>query len=454
MPISVDVVILSRTIADVRPNLKAAVRCQSGVQTQIFRVIGNPHEADEHRWHTIARARNHGRILGSSPWILFLDDDVIPASNCLQQLVAELQNDASLGAVAADYNLAASGTGFDEHVGMGATLFRREALQQIEFRSEPGVCECGCCVRDLRSRGWQVRYSTVAQAEHLNPKHQRQRPAALMSGGNSPATQGTIAGRVLAAFDRRHLRKFCTLFLPTLRRSGNREIVSVIGYGLFPSERRRMNRLHGVECRFLPGNGMMTPKRRLRDFQPLLASLPAETPGAYWDAGDVVFQSRLQPLWNIVARHPHRLLACAEPKWYPANPAVAGWTLGIRDPQTRGRAFRLLSRNPFLNSGFAAGTAETLLSYFREADRLLHSKELFGSGDWGDQTALNLYCHSDPQRWLRIADGWNYCIHDRRQEITVQSDGTILSRRHEPIYVAHGNAKSLRQFEISASCFS
>jgi len=142
------------------------------------------------------------------------------------------------------------------------------------------------------------------------------------------------------------------------------------------------------------------------------------------------------------------LLACAEPKSYPDNPAVACWTLTIHDPAMRQRAFQLLSTHPFLNSGFAAGTVSVMLSYFREADRLLHSPKLFGSSDWGDQTALNLYCHSDPLRWHQIEAGWNYCLHDRLQDIAVQPNGRLISRRGAPIYVAHGNAKSMRQFEL------
>ena len=78
----------------------------------------------------------------------------------------------------------------------------------------------------------------------------------------------------------------------------------------------------------------------------------------------------------------------------PATRPSRAWTLTIRDPAARRRAFDLLSTRPFLNSGFAAGTARTLLAYLREADRLLHSSDLLGTADWGDQTALNLYCYS------------------------------------------------------------
>src|SRR6202044_2386976 len=113
-------------------------------------------------------------------------------------------------------------------------------------------------------------------------------------------------------------------------------------------------------------------------------------------------QNRLTALWTLVRSHPGQLLAVREPVAFPRNPAVRAWTMSIHDPQARRRAFPLLSSRPFLNSGFAAGTAQALRAYFREADRLIHSPDLRGSTDWGDQTALNLYCHSDPRRWHEV----------------------------------------------------
>lgn len=452
---SVDVVILSRTSAPVSEELRVALKAQRGVRVQVFRVIGNRHPDDVNRWQTIARARNHGRNLGTAPWLLFLDDDVIPDADCIRTLIDDLHSDPGLAISAANYNRQTVIPGDDPHVVMGCALFRRCVLSQFEFRFEANVCECGCCANDLRKIAWRIAYSQRASAIHRNVKVMERlklaEPVSLPEMTSMPSirrAKPAQSGRILVAFDRRHLNKFRNLFLPTLRRCGNAETVSVIAYGLYPSERNRLSRLAGVNAHFLPVNGTMAPRRRLLDFQSILSTIPVDTPVACWDAGDVVFQSPLGPLWEIVAGQPDRLLACAEPKWHPQNPAVRAWTMTIRNPVHRDRTFEIVEKKPFLNSGFCAGTAAVLRSYCCEADRLLHGPELEGSADWGDQMALNLFCHSDPRRWLRIEDGWNYCIHDRRNEIYVDADGFIRSRRGTPIYVAHGNAKSLRQFEL------
>jgi hypothetical protein len=222
-----------------------------------------------------------------------------------------------------------------------------------------------------------------------------------------------------------------------------------VGYGLFPSERTLVSHLPGVSLLALPDSWIMPPIRRLLDFQALLTRLPPEMPVAYWDAADVYFQGWLVPLWQLVRSCPDRLLAVREPVGYPRNRAVTKWSRSIRDAVWRQRAFELLKTRPFLNSGFAAGTARTMLDYLREAHRLRHSHELLGTTDWGDQMALNLYCHLDPSRWLEIDEGWNYCAHDRpRGEVRLQPDGRVVSRRGTKVHVTHGNAHSLRKLEL------
>jgi hypothetical protein len=258
-----------------------------------------------------------------------------------------------------------------------------------------------------------------------------------------------LQGCILAAFNRRHLGKFRNQFLASLRRAGNRDRVLVAGYGLYPSEQSLVNRFSGVTLRAFPDSPLMPPVRRLLDFQSLLAGLPPEMPVAYWDAADVFIQDSLAPLWQLVRANPDRLLAVREPCGYPRNVAVTRWSQSIIDPVWRARAFELLKVGPFLNSGFAAATAATLLQYLREAHRMRHSSELFGSTDWGDQMALNLYCHLDPSRWLEIDEGWNYCTHDRpRGEVRVRADGRVVSRRGTTLHAVHGNAHSLRKLEL------
>ena len=62
---------------------------------------------------------------------------------------------------------------YPRHVGMAATLFRRERLERLTFRWEPGKCECRCCCDDLRRAGFGIGYlARRAQAWH-RPVHRR-----------------------------------------------------------------------------------------------------------------------------------------------------------------------------------------------------------------------------------------------------------------------------------------
>jgi len=444
---SIDVVILSKDETPLRQDVAAAIAAQRGVQVRVHRVIGHPQPSDVNRWQTIARARNAGKQVGDSPWLMFLDDDVVLAPDCVVQLVRGLQSRRGYGALAADF-LGESVAGATRgHVAMGAALFRRCALDRIRFRWQAGRCECQCCCDDLRAAGFGIAYHPTALARHATPVPRR--GLYRTQSSRSDTENAPLPGRVLVAFDRRHFDRFCNSFLRSLRSAGNWEWTTVLGYGLYPSQQQRLMQMPNVELVSLPINGVMAPVRRLREFPHVLERWPTETPVAYWDAGDVMFQDNLEPLWKIVRAHPKRLLAAREPKSYPYNRAVAAWTLSIRSPIARQRAFELLSRNPFLNSGFAAGTAATMIRYFRAASRMLQGEELAGTSDWGDQTALNYYCYANPGQWLEVPDGWNYCLHDRRPgEVRVRPDGQFVNRQGTPIHVIHGNARSLRKRAI------
>jgi hypothetical protein len=376
---------------------------------------------------------------------MFLDDDVVLKHGTVAALVSALEQRPGYGAIAADY-LGESQDTVTHHVAMGATLFRRAVLDRLKFRWEPNRCECRCCCDDLRRLGYGVRYMSGTRAIHLKsgaPVGPDQRSTAENS------TDAVAAGHILAALDRRHLQKFRRQFYGSLRRSGNNEPVTVVGYGLYPSECGGLECLQNVTVIPRRTSHVMPPVRRLRDFQQIVARLPAGQPVAYWDAADVLFQGHLDALWRSVLESPDKLLAVREPKGYPANPAIWAWCLSIRSAEHRDRAFELLRVNPFLNSGFVAGTARTMLAYFHEADRMRCSSELQGTTDWGDQMALNLYCHSRPDRWREIDESWNYCVHDRQKgEVEFGNDGRIRSRRGFPIQVVHGNAHSFRHQEL------
>jgi hypothetical protein len=326
---------------------------------------------------------------------------------------------------------------------MGATLFRRSALDRIQFRWETKKCECQCCCDDLRRLGYGIAYDRTARAVHL-PRDERQPHSPASSAERESAGNKQPEARVLAAFDDRHCDLFRDQFLKSLRRAGNDEWVIAVCYGLSPHQRRTLQRMRRVRVVGFPAGTTSPAIRRLYDFQAVMASLDPSSPVAYWDAGDVWFQAEVRPLWSMIAAHPDRLLAAREPLGYPGNAAVAQWTLSILHAPSRDRAFQLLSRRPFLNGGFAAGTAGTMLRYLRYAHRLRHSSALQGTRDWGDQLSLNLYCHANPQSWQEVGEEWNYCLcHRPAGEVYRRDDGRFVSPKGKFIGVVHGNAHTL-----------
>jgi hypothetical protein len=396
---------------------------------------------------------------------MLLDDDVVLGPRCVAQLAEGLTRRPEFAALGAD-TTGAMELGWDHwdyprHVGMAAVLFRRERLEEVTFRWEHSKCECRCCCDDLRSAGYAIGYLRGADAwhrpspappsptcvgasphcDHPHPERPAREPAPA-------AAIPSLPGRILAAFDRRHLRLFVRRFLRTLRNEGNFETVTAVTSGLFPSERRRLAQMPGVELVVAPNDGHPA-RRRLRDFQHLIADWPADTPVVYWDAGDVVFQDRIAPLWDLVRKHPDRLLAVTEGWSFREGTTCWWWTETIRDPEARARAFDLFRKRPTINAGFAAGTARTMFRYLQGADRLLNSPALHGSSDWGDQTAMNLYCRSNPHTWLEIPGGWNYCLQSRPPgEFRVSPDGRTERLDGGPLHVVHGAAMTLKPWDL------
>lgn len=173
----VDAVVLSRDPSTLRPEWLAGLEAQGDLIASVHGVVGERKPLDPNRWETIARARNRMRTLGESPYVLFLDDDVVLGTDALAQLTEALDSQSNLAAAAADYlgevdssrrnpqgSLVAS-----RHVAMGAVVFRRKALMTLRFRWEKGKCECLCCCEDLRRRGLEIAYLVGAPCRHLGP---------------------------------------------------------------------------------------------------------------------------------------------------------------------------------------------------------------------------------------------------------------------------------------------
>jgi hypothetical protein len=120
----VDVVILSRDAGPLFPQVQSGLAAQPGVRLWIHRLTQPPDPGQTNRWAAIAAKRNLGKRLGTSQWLMFLDDDVELEQSAIARLVTALRAAPQYAALAADYrdhheNLPA------RHVAMGATLLRR-----------------------------------------------------------------------------------------------------------------------------------------------------------------------------------------------------------------------------------------------------------------------------------------------------------------------------------------
>jgi hypothetical protein len=450
---TVDLVVLSRDSSPLHPQVQQGIAAQKNVQVFVHRVIGKQLPGDENRWSVIARGRNEGKRRGNSPWLMFLDDDVVLAPDCMRQLFDGLRERPEFGALAADYLGESRGRMCAPHVAMGAALFRRAALDQIQFRWMEGRCECHCCCRDLRRRRIGIGYLPTAKATHIalgnSDRHLPAEPENSQSFASkcSAEDRGNRGPYILTAFDRRHARKFQHRFIGSLRAAGNTETVLAFASGLYPSERRKLGQLRGVRLIPLASNGVHIACRRLFAFQGPLSQLPSDSVVAYWDAGDVIFQDRLTELWSFVRANPQRILIAAEPAGHPDNKAVAIWIRCIIDRDARRQAMELMATRPFLNSGFVAGTAGTMLGYLKAADSLLHSQALRGVKSWGDQMAANLYCHRDANRYLAVDDRWNYCLFARKPgDVRLLPSGEFVRRDGRSISVVHGNGGTFRPY--------
>jgi hypothetical protein len=188
----VDVVILTRTNEPLGPAVAQGLQDQRGVRPVVHRVVGSAAAGDRCRGDAIVRGRNAGKSLGRSPWLMFLDDDVVLAPDCIATLLAELNRRPQHAALAADYRGERRPGRVASHVAMGATLFRRRALEQMRFAWRGRKCECQGCCDDLRKLHWGIDYCETAKARHL-PKDpgKEDRPDHVKPGSASLSERDT-----------------------------------------------------------------------------------------------------------------------------------------------------------------------------------------------------------------------------------------------------------------------
>ena len=440
---SIDIIVLTRDDAPINDRVRNAILSQRDVRVDLHQIVGRCRESDANRWEPICRARNQARNVGASAWVMFVDDDVVISSRCASELISTLKTNPSLGAVASRYRVDETDRcSTANHVTMGATMFRRSLLNAFQFRWEMNKCECQCCCDDLRAMRLAIDYHPSALSTH-EPQHNS---PSISAFGDPPSSEK--CRYILAAFDQQHFGRFYSRFLPSLRSSGNFEPVIAVGYGLLPRQQRMLANVANLDLVTRNDNGIEVPIRRLEDFQQVVGSLPKTATVAYWDSGDVMFQESLQPLWREIELNRSTLLVVKESYQHPENTAVFEWTHTIKNEEARNTAFDLMRNRPFLNSGFAAGTKDVVLDYLVEGHRLRHSEALDGTRDWGDQTALNLYCYLQPNRHTLVDEQWNYCLAGRdKATYYADSNGTIRSRSDaSAIAVVHGNANTLEAY--------
>jgi hypothetical protein len=148
------------------PVLQALHR--QGVPRLTHYLVDGPRQPGERAIRAIVRARNLARRQGSSPYAMFLDSDVVLPDYGVEALVYNLRFNPTFGALGISYQNEPEVRAPARHVAMGAILIRREVLERLCFRIEPGRCECLCCCDDIRGMGLHVGYVPGMRATHLD----------------------------------------------------------------------------------------------------------------------------------------------------------------------------------------------------------------------------------------------------------------------------------------------
>ena len=102
-PPTVDLAVLTRDSSPLTPAVAESIRRLRGVNLLVHRIVGSPRPNDPHRVATIARARNAAVQQAQSPWLMFLDDDVVLAPDCVARLHNALAARNEYAGFGADY---------------------------------------------------------------------------------------------------------------------------------------------------------------------------------------------------------------------------------------------------------------------------------------------------------------------------------------------------------------
>jgi hypothetical protein len=160
----IDVLTLLAPGQTIYPPVLEALKHQGHV-TIAHHVVEGARLPGETRVAAIARARNRAKQLGQAHYVMFLDRDVILPPHGIEALILGLIFDPRYAAMGINYQEPVPSGAL--HVAMGAALFIRPILEQIQFRAEPDTCECYSCCEDIRRMGYRIDYLPGMRARHL-----------------------------------------------------------------------------------------------------------------------------------------------------------------------------------------------------------------------------------------------------------------------------------------------
>ncbi len=101
-----------------------------------------------------------------TPYMLWLDLDVLIPSRGLHQMLQGMLSNPRLGAYGIDYPVEAGSQKMHDHLPQGCTLYRVEAMQEAAPIRSRG-CPCQWIDTKLIELGWEVRKVPMVTAEHI-----------------------------------------------------------------------------------------------------------------------------------------------------------------------------------------------------------------------------------------------------------------------------------------------
>ena len=110
------------------------------------------------RYIALARKQLIDRV--TTPFLMFVDCDVLLWPDTVQTLLKEIKGDEAIGMLGIPYN-------GSEHVQMGATILRTKIASELNWNVEDKGCDCSLIAGQLKTRGLKVLHSNVERARHL-----------------------------------------------------------------------------------------------------------------------------------------------------------------------------------------------------------------------------------------------------------------------------------------------